>query len=71
MALVRVNSSEIPKISDDRIKEILAFDQENEDISDCPELTPEQLTQLRPFREFLAEREKRSLEQSKAQRKIA
>jgi hypothetical protein len=46
--LVKVNSKDIPEISDERIAEILAF--EDKDISDCPELTPEQLAQLRPGR---------------------
>jgi hypothetical protein len=54
--------SKLPPISDERIKEILAF--KDEDISDCPELTPEQLVQLRPYKIVQAEREKRRLKQT-------
>jgi hypothetical protein len=55
--------SKLPPISDERIAEILAF--EDKDISDCPELTPEQLAQLRPYKVVQAEREKRRAEQAK------
>ena len=48
--LVSVDLSNLPKISDERLREILAFDHENEDMSDCPELTDEQLAQMRPGR---------------------
>jgi hypothetical protein len=37
-----------PKMSDEELEALLAF--EDEDISDCPELTPEQLAQMQPGR---------------------
>jgi hypothetical protein len=40
--------SELPQISDERFEEIRAF--KDADISDCPELTPEQMAQFRPGR---------------------
>ena len=69
MAIVSYSMEEIanfPKMTDEEEQALLDF--EDEDISDCPELTPEQLAKFRPFREFLAEREKTRLE---AERKVA
>jgi hypothetical protein len=64
MSLVRYNSlAEIPQPTEAEIKAMLAF--EDEDLSDCPEQTPEELAEFRPYKVLYAEREKRRLEQAK------